>query len=328
MKNILITGGAGFIGSHVARHFVTEYPNYKIVVMDSLTYAGDKNNIKDLFSYENFHFFEGDIRNKKDVSQVFFEYDINNVIHLAAESHVDGSIQNPSIFVETNIVGTFNLLNESLKYVPYGNGVFYHISTDEVYGSLGPKGYFREDSRYDPRSPYSASKASSDHFVRAYYHTYNLPILISNCSNNYGPCQNKEKMIPTIINSVIRRNPIPIYGKGENVRDWLWVGDHVNAIDKIFHFGKFGETYNIGGSNVYKNIDLVNKILSIFDKQNIVSYKDSSKLITFVEDRKGHDLRYAIDAKKIRQELGWVAHKDFETGLEDTIKWYVKKFNK
>jgi dTDP-glucose 4,6-dehydratase len=328
VKNILITGGAGFIGSHVARHFVTEYPNYNIVVMDSLTYAGDKDNINDLFNYENFSFFKGDIRNKKDVLQVFYDYNINNVIHLAAESHVDRSIENPSVFLETNILGTVNLLETSLDYVINGGGVFYHISTDEVYGSLGDKGYFREDTPYNPRSSYSASKASSDHFVRAYFHTYNLPILISNCSNNYGPNQNPEKMIPTIINSIIFGNPIPVYGNGENVRDWLWVGDHVSAINKIFHFGKNGETYNIGGGNEQKNIDLVFKIINIFEKQNLTTYKDLSKLITFVEDRKGHDFRYSVDYKKIREELKWVPQKNFETGLEDTINWYIKKFKK
>lgn len=322
MKNILITGGAGFIGSHVVRHFVQKYPNYKIIVMDSLTYASDLHNLSDVFKFKNFKFVKGDIRNIEDVKKVFFSFDINNVIHLAAESHVDNSIENPLLFLETNINGTVNLLNESLKYLIRENGIFYHISTDEVFGSLGERGYFREDTPYNPRSPYSASKASSDHFVRVYHHTYELPILISNCSNNYGPYQHPEKMIPTIINSVLDKKPIPIYGNGENIRDWLWIEDHVEAIDKIFHFGRIGESYNLGGMNEIKNIDLVYKILSIMDKQNLVSKEESEKLITFVTDRKGHDFRYAIDSKKVRDELGWIPKKKFDVGLEDTIKWY------
>lgn len=326
MKNILITGGAGFIGSHVVKYFVEKYPQYKIVVMDSQTYASDMHYLSDVFKYPNFNFIKGDIRNIEEVKQVFFYHDINNVIHLAAESHVDRSIENPSLFLETNIIGTVNLLNESLNYLPKENGIFYHISTDEVYGSLGEKGYFRENTPYDPRSPYSASKASSDHFVRSYYHTYKLPILISNCSNNYGPHQHSEKMIPVIINSALKNKPIPIYGKGENVRDWLWVGDHVDAIDKIFHFGKIGETYNIGGMNEVKNIDLVTKILEIMRKQNLITSDNIKKLITFVEDRKGHDLRYAIDCRKLREELGWIPKKKFEIGLDDTIKWYYQRF--
>lgn len=322
MKNILITGGAGFIGSHVVRHFVKKYPDYKIIVMDSLTYASDLHNLSDVFKYKNFKFVKGDIRNIEDVKKVFFSFDINNVIHLAAESHVDNSIENPLLFLETNINGTVNLLNESLNYLIRENGIFYHISTDEVFGSLGERGYFREDTPYNPRSPYSASKASSDHFVRVYHHTYELPILISNCSNNYGPYQHPEKMIPTIINSVMDKKPIPIYGNGENIRDWLWIEDHVEAIDKIFHFGRIGESYNLGGMNEITNLDLVHKILSIMDEQNLVSKEESERLITFVTDRKGHDFRYAIDSKKVRSELGWVPKKKFEVGLEDTIKWY------
>lgn len=325
-KNILITGGAGFIGSHVVKHFVEKYPNYNIFVMDSLTYASDIGYLSDVFKFPNFKFVKGDIRNIKDIRDAFFYYDIDNVIHLAAESHVDRSIENPSIFIETNVMGTVNLLNVALEYLPKTNGIFYHVSTDEVYGSLGDKGYFRESTPYDPRSPYSASKASSDHFVRAYYHTYKLPILISNCSNNYGPHQHPEKMIPVVINSALKNIPVPIYGKGENIRDWLWVGDHVDAIDKIFHFGKIGETYNIGGMNEVKNIDLVVKILEMMRKQNLIAEHNVKKLITFVEDRKGHDLRYAIDCRKLRDELGWVPTKKFEIGLDDTIKWYYQKF--
>lgn len=327
MKNILITGGAGFIGSHVVKYFVEKYPNYNIIVMDSLTYASDIHYLQDVFKQPNFKFVKGDIRNIQDVKDVFFYYDINNVIHLAAESHVDKSIDNPSIFLETNINGTVNLLNESLINLTKNNGIFYHISTDEVYGSLGNVGFFREDTCYSPKSPYSASKAASDHFVRAYYNTYGLPILISNCSNNYGPHQNMEKMIPTIISSALTKKQIPVYGNGENIRDWLWVGDHVEAIDRIFHFGKIGETYNLGGSNEIHNIDLIHKILDIMEEQNLIDKKECQKLITFVEDRKGHDFRYAIDYRKVREELGWTPKKKFDIGLNDTIKWYSTKFS-
>lgn len=323
-KVILITGGAGFIGSHVVRLFVKLYPNYLIVNFDKLTYAGNLENLKDIEDYSNYEFVKGDICFPNEINETFQKFDVTDVIHLAAESHVDRSISGPMEFVLSNVVGTVNLMNVAKEsWKTFDNHVFYHISTDEVYGSLGDTGYFKESTSYDPRSPYSASKASSDHFVRAYFHTYDFPVKISNCSNNYGSFQFPEKLIPLIINNAVKRNELPIYGDGLNIRDWLWVEDHANAIDVIFHKGKLGETYNIGGLNEWTNIDLVKKIASIIDDKLEREHGETEKQITFIKDRAGHDKRYAIDASKIENDLGWRPSIDFETGLLNTVEWYL-----
>ncbi|HYG52180.1 MAG TPA: dTDP-glucose 4,6-dehydratase [Flavobacteriales bacterium] len=321
---ILITGGAGFIGSHVVRQFVNNYPNYTIVNLDKLTYAGNLENLKDIEKKPNYVFEKGDICDEAFIDELFTKYTFNGVVHLAAESHVDRSISNPLEFVKTNVIGTTVLLNSAKKHWA-GNeqNRFYHISTDEVYGSLGPTGFFYETTRYDPHSPYSASKASSDHFVRAYHDTYKLNIVISNCSNNYGPNHFPEKLIPLAIHNIKNNKPIPIYGKGENVRDWLYVIDHARAIDLVFHKGKTGQTYNIGGHNEWTNIDLIRLLCRLMDKKLGRSQGESEKLITFVKDRAGHDLRYAIDASKIEKELGWKPSVTFEEGLEKTVDWYL-----
>jgi dTDP-glucose 4,6-dehydratase len=322
---ILITGGAGFIGSHVVRRFVSNYPDYRIVNADKLTYAGNLENLKDIEKRENYVFNKTDIVDKKAVADLFDKYLFDGIIHLAAESHVDRSITGPDEFVLTNIVGTVNLLNAALARWKgsFDGKLFYHISTDEVYGSLGSEGLFTEETAYDPKSPYSASKASSDHMVRAYNHTFGIPAVISNCSNNYGPNQFPEKLIPLAINNIKNNKPVPVYGKGENIRDWLYVEDHASAIDLIFHSGKTGETYNIGGNNEWKNIDLIRLLCSIMDKKLDRPAGTSEKLITFVKDRPGHDLRYAIDSSKLQKELGWSPIPSFKTGLEKTVDWYL-----
>jgi dTDP-glucose 4,6-dehydratase len=324
-KSILITGGAGFIGSHVVRKFVKSYPEYLVVNADKLTYAGNLENITDIESSGNYRFEKIDIVNKQAVLDLFEKYAFDGVIHLAAESHVDRSITGPDEFVFTNIVGTVNLLNAArLRWKDNPEGkLFYHISTDEVYGSLGKEGFFTEETSYDPRSPYSASKASSDHLVRAYHHTFGLPVVISNCSNNYGPNQFPEKLIPLAINNIKNSKPIPVYGKGENIRDWLYVEDHASAIDMIFHRGKVGDTYNIGGNNEWKNIDLIKLLCSIMDKKLNRRERTSEKLITYVKDRPGHDMRYAIDSSKLQNELGWSPIPEFSSGLEKTVDWYL-----
>jgi dTDP-glucose 4,6-dehydratase len=327
-KKILITGGAGFIGSHVIRKMLKKYPDYLIVNLDKLTYAGNLNNLNDIENHANYKFENIDINNVKAIDSVFKKYLFDSVIHLAAESHVDRSISNPDDFIITNILGTLNLLNACKDtWVNSENNCFYHISTDEVYGSLGETGFFTESTSYDPRSPYSASKASSDHLVRAYGHTYSLPVKISNCSNNYGSHQFPEKLIPLIINNILNKKPLPIYGKGENIRDWLWVEDHANAIDLVFHKGKTGETYNIGGHNEWTNIDLVYLLCDIMDRKLSNNEGDSRKLITYVKDRAGHDLRYAIDATKIEKELGFKPSLNFQVGLEKTVDWYLDNKN-
>ncbi|WP_159521429.1 dTDP-glucose 4,6-dehydratase [Sunxiuqinia indica] len=327
MKTILITGGAGFIGSHVVRLFVNKYPEYNIVNLDKLTYAGNLANLKDLEGKPNYEFVKADIVDSDAMLKLFGERQFDGVIHLAAESHVDRSISNPTEFVFTNVIGTVNLLNAaraSWKDQPEGR-LFYHISTDEVYGSLSNDGtMFTEETGYDPHSPYSASKASSDHFVRAYHDTFGLPALISNCSNNYGSFQFPEKLIPLFINNICNNKPLPVYGKGENIRDWLWVEDHARAIDVIFHRGKPGETYNIGGHNEWTNIDLIKLMCSIMDRKLGREAGTSEKLITYVKDRAGHDLRYAIDSSKLQKELDWVPSLQFEEGLEKTIDWYLQ----
>ena len=324
-KAILITGGAGFIGSHVVRRFVTTYPDYLIVNLDKLTYAGNLNNLMDIESAPNYKFVKGDICDFKSMESLFGEYDFDGVIHLAAESHVDRSIKNPLAFIETNILGTVSLLSAAKSaWKNLDSKRFYHISTDEVYGSLGEDGFFTETTAYDPQSPYSASKASSDHFVRAYSNTYGIPVVLSNCSNNYGPYQFPEKLIPLMINNIQNNKPLPVYGKGENVRDWLYVADHARAIDLIYHKGKIGDTYNIGGFNEWKNIDIVNLLCDLLDKKLQRNPGTSSKLITYVTDRAGHDHRYAIDASKIKKELGWEPSLQFEEGLNKTIDWYLE----
>ncbi len=325
MKTILITGGAGFIGSHVVRRFVTKYPEYAIVNLDKLTYAGNLANLEDVEKEPNYRFIKGDIVDGEFLMKLFEKHRFDGVIHLAAESHVDRSILSPMEFVHTNVTGTVNLLNAA-RHIwedDYSGKIFYHISTDEVYGSLGKEGLFTEKTPYDPHSPYSASKASSDHFVRAYYDTYGLPVVISNCSNNYGSYQFPEKLIPLFIHNIKNSKPLPVYGKGENVRDWLWVEDHVSAIDIIYHKGKPGETYNVGGFNEWKNIDLIRVICRVMDRKLGHPEGESEKLITFVKDRAGHDLRYAIDATKLKNELGWEPSLQFEEGIEKTIDWYL-----
>jgi dTDP-glucose 4,6-dehydratase len=325
-KTILITGGAGFIGSHVIRQFVINYPEYKIVNVDKLTYAGNLENLTDIDKSSNYVFEKTDITESLAVEALFKKYQVDGIIHLAAESHVDRSITNPMEFIVTNIIGTVNLLNACRKsWLNAMEGkLFYHISTDEVYGSLGENGFFTETTSYDPQSPYSASKASSDHLVRAYSNTYKIPVVISNCSNNYGPNQFPEKLIPLAFNNIKNNKPIPVYGKGENIRDWLYVIDHAKAIDLIFHKGKNGETYNIGGNNEWKNIDLIRLLCNFMDNKLVRAKGTSEKLITFVTDRAGHDLRYAIDSGKLQKELGWSPSVTFEQGLEKTVDWYLK----
>jgi dTDP-glucose 4,6-dehydratase len=324
-KTILVTGGAGFIGSHVVRLLVNKYPHYRIVNADKLTYAGNLENLTDIESKSNYLFEKTDIVNKEAVTDLFKKYSFDGIIHLAAESHVDRSISSPDDFVYANIIGTVNLLNAALNSWRdnFDGKLFYHISTDEVYGSLGKDGLFNEKTPYDPKSPYSASKASSDHMVRAYGHTYGIPVVISNCSNNYGPNQFPEKLIPLAINNIKNNKAVPVYGKGENIRDWLFVEDHSSAIDLIFHKGKRGETYNIGGNNEWKNIDLIVLLCKIMDKKMGRPEGASGKLITYVKDRPGHDLRYAIDSSKLQKELGWTPLPEFAAGLEKTVEWYL-----
>ena len=324
-RNILVTGGAGFIGSHLVRLLVNKYPTYHIINMDFLTYAGNLENLKDIEHKENYSFVKCDICDFKKVKQVFIDYKIDSVIHLAAESHVDRSIKDPFSFAKTNVLGTLSLLQAAKEQWDnnFNKKLFYHVSTDEVYGSLDEDGFFTEITKYDPHSPYSASKASSDHFVRAFSNTYKLPVVISNCSNNYGPFQFPEKLIPLFINNIVNNKSLPVYGKGENVRDWLFVNDHASAIDLIFHNGKSGETYNIGGFNEWKNIDLIKVIIKTVDQFLGRKEGTSEKLIKYVTDRAGHDLRYAIDPSKLKNELGWEPSLQFEEGIEKTVKWYL-----
>lgn len=329
MKNIIITGGAGFIGSHIVRLFVNKYPEYHIINLDTLTYAGNLSNLKDIEDKSNYTFIKGDICNFDLVMQLLKQYNIDGIIHLAAESHVDRSIKDPFTFARTNVMGTLTLLQAAKLYwetLPegYEGKQFYHISTDEVYGALMfDDTLFTEETKYDPHSPYSASKASSDHFVRAFHDTYGMPVIVTNCSNNYGPYQFPEKLIPLFINNIIHRKPLPVYGKGENVRDWLYVVDHARAIDVIFHHGKNAETYNIGGFNEWKNIDIIKVIIKTVDRLLGNTEDYSLDLITYVTDRKGHDLRYAIDSSKLKRELGWEPSLQFEEGIEITVRWYL-----
>jgi len=326
MRNILVTGGAGFIGSHLVRLLVNKYSDYHIINMDVLTYAGNLENLKDIENKENYTFIKCDIYDIENVKKVFIDHKIDSVIHLAAESHVDRSIKDPFSFAQTNVMGTLSLLQTAKETWNgnFTNKLFYHVSTDEVYGSLGEEGFFTEETAYDPHSPYSASKASSDHFVRAFADTYGLPTVISNCSNNYGSYQFPEKLIPLFINNIVNNKPLPVYGKGENVRDWLFVDDHARAIDVIFHMGKLGETYNIGGFNEWKNIDLIKVMIKTVDRLLGREEGASDKLITYVTDRAGHDLRYAIDSTKLKKELGWEPSLQFEEGIEKTVAWYLE----
>ena len=326
MRNILVTGGAGFIGSHLVRLLVNKYPDYHIINIDVLTYAGNLENLKDIENKENYTFVKCDICDVEKVNQFFKKYQIDSVIHLAAESHVDRSIKDPFSFARTNVMGTLSLLQAAKQHWNgnFTNKLFYHVSTDEVYGSLGEEGFFTEKTAYDPHSPYSASKASSDHFVRAFADTYGLPVVISNCSNNYGSYQFPEKLIPLFINNIVNNKPLPVYGKGENVRDWLFVDDHARAIDVIFHKAKLGETYNIGGFNEWKNIDLIKVMIKTVDRYLGRVEGSSDKLITYVADRAGHDLRYAIDSTKLKKELGWEPSLQFEEGIEKTVAWYLE----
>lgn len=325
-KTIIITGGAGFIGSHLVRFLLKKYPDYKIVNIDKLTYAGNLENLRDVENNKNYVFAKADICNFEEINNLFQIHKPDGVINLAAESHVDRSIINPNEFVITNVLGTVNLLNaaKNLWKDDFSNKKFHHVSTDEVYGSLGDVGLFTETTPYDPRSPYSASKAASDHFVKAYFHTYKLPVVLTNCSNNYGPFHFPEKLIPLIINNILNNKPLPIYGKGLNVRDWLYVEDHAAAIDLVFHNGRLGETYNVGGNNEWKNIDLVLLLCKIMDKKLGKKEGSSEQLITYVKDRAGHDMRYAIDSSKIQNELGWKPSVSFEEGLEKTVDWYLE----
>lgn len=327
--NILITGGAGFIGSHVIRFFVNKYPFYKIYNLDNLTYASNINNLSDIENKKNYKFLKGDICDFKFIKNTLVKYNINKVIHLAAESHVDKSINDPILFAKTNVIGTLNLLQATslIWKNDLSDKLFFHISTDEVYGSLNKDGLFSEANKYDPKSPYAASKASADHFVRAFSNTYKIPIIISNCSNNYGPFQFPEKLIPLSINKIMNNEPIPVYGNGLNIRDWIHVDDHVNAIDVIFHFGKKNQNYNIGGSNEWKNIDLVKLIIKITDKELKRKKGTSEKLINYVNDRSGHDFRYAIDSTKLKNELNWKPLIQFEQGLKKTVLWYLQNTN-
>ncbi len=324
-KTLLITGGAGFIGSNLLLHLVRKYPDYTLVNLDKLTYAGNLENLRAVEKAENYHFVKGDVADADLLEELFSRFAFDGVIHLAAESHVDRSINDPLAFVRTNVLGTVRLLQAALRHWKgqMKGKRFYHISTDEVYGSLGETGYFTEQTAYDPRSPYSASKASSDHFVRAFYHTYGLPVVLSNCSNNYGPYQFPEKLIPLVINNIREQRPLPVYGDGQYTRDWLWVGDHVEAIDLLFHRGHVGETYNIGGNSEWKNIDLVELLCDLTDEALGREIGSARKLITFVKDRPGHDRRYAIDASKIRTDLGWEPKMRAEEGFRQTVHWYL-----
>mgnify|MGYP001307642574 CR=1 FL=1 len=327
-RSILITGGAGFIGSHLVRLMVNLYQNTQFINLDALTYAGDTSKLKDIACQSNYQFVHGDITDTALVRKLFTQYDFDGLVHLAAESHVDQSIKNPLTFAKTNVMGTLTLLEIARRAWEgsFEEKLFYHVSTDEVYGSLGTEGKFHEITAYDPRSPYSASKAASDHFVRAYYHTYGLPVVLSNCSNNYGPDQYPEKLIPLFIQNIVQEKPLPVYGDGENIRDWLYVEDHVEAIDLIFQKGNLGETYNIGGNNEVKNIDIVNQLIAITDRHLLRAKGYSKKLIQHVTDRPGHDFRYAIDASKIKNDLNWEPKTSFEAGIEKTVLWYLKHF--
>jgi len=325
IKKILITGAAGFIGSHVVRRFVSQYPDYQVFNLDLLTYAGNLDNVEDLSASDNYTFINGDITDHDYVKSLFSDYNFTHIIHLAAESHVDRSIVDPFLFAKTNVMGTLSLLQASKEYWKgdYRGKLFYHVSTDEVYGTLNDRGFFTEETAYDPHSPYAASKASSDHFVRAFGDTYGLPVVISNCSNNYGPNQFPEKLIPLFISNIVDQKPLPVYGNGENVRDWLYVEDHAAAIDAVFHKGALGSTYNIGGFNEWKNLDLIKVLIREVDRLMGRPEGFSEHLITFVKDRAGHDYRYAIDATKIKEELGWTPAHQFETGIVKTIEWYL-----